>query len=335
MLAVGQISMTIQVMYCACKLHQQYMESAFDTPIILKLPKPKLPLGTTPMNAIKYKLEKILCVVVVHFLFAANSSGQTQNTERQPKPVLSHNQISRSTDEVGNSDGEHYYLRSGNSVTLPLNEITGMRVALEGGISSKGMTGLVMYRQLSVVSPVRGLYNAEYIQKGSLIETKVVGRGAGTFKTAELEIQPREITVEVSTFMQIGVKDNMRVFLKPGTWQLKLHTLIRSMQYPDGDSWNAKHQVEPLIKGKKFGNEKDVNQVGRYDDRVEGFSYLPGVGPLAYSLVKIGGFWKLLFKRPNVVLPSATELFFHITRIEASYLGGPVPKGSPAPVGNR
>lgn len=81
------------------------------------------------------------------------------------------------------------------------------------------------------------------------------------------------------------------------------------------------------IIGKKFGQDAKINHsTGEYFD---GLLYLNGYGSLAYGLTKIGKLFGFILRRPNIVLPIQTEVFFQIERIEATYLMPPVPRVAP------
>jgi len=231
------------------------------------------------------------------------------------------------------SDGkDRFWLRSGQNISIPITEGSTLHAALATPLSTKDMKGVQMFRQLTMRSTVFSKYGSPLIPGETPIETRITGHEAGVFGRATLVIEPQTVFVEITDYFPVGASSTGEViYLKPGKWRLRIYASFRSFQSPDGlVSQYAQRDSESLITGKKFGKEPTLNSsTGEY---LDGLLYLNQYGVMAYGIIKIGRAFGFLFRRPNIVLPIQTEVFFQIDRIEATYLMNPSPKGLPRPI---
>lgn len=285
------------------------------------------------------KLIVLITVIILVIAGATNLSAQTNRVyvpttqptpTRQQVPVLQQTERSIKTDERATSDGKDtFWLRSGKNISLPLTDGATLQAVLTTPLSTKGMKGTEMFRPLLVKTPVVSEYGSQIIPKESVIEMRVSGHESGSFDRATLLLEPQTVFVEIAGYFPVGIAANGEtIYLKPGKWQLRIYATFRSLQSPDGQvSMYTKSDSESIIKGKKFGKEPKLNPTnGEYFD---GLLYLNPYGSVAYGLTKIGKLFGFIFRRPNIVLPSQTEVFFQIERIDATYLMPPVPKVAP------
>jgi hypothetical protein len=246
-------------------------------------------------------------------------------------PVLTQSGQSQTNDERATSDGKDtFWLRSGKNISLPLTPGATLQTVLTTPLSTKGMRADVeMYRQLLVKTSVITEYGSQLIPKEAMIETRITGHSAKMIDSAALLIEPQRVFVEIAGYLPVGIApDGETIYLKPGKWELTVHATFRSLQSPDGQvSMYSKSDSESIIKGKKFGKEPRLNQSsGEYFD---GLLYLNPYGSIAYGLTKVGKLLGFILRRPNIVLPQLTEVFFQIERIDATYLMPAVPKLAP------
>jgi hypothetical protein len=246
-----------------------------------------------------------------------------RNEEKRPRL----NQAVRSTftDQSAITEGgEYIYVRSGSSVPLPLTNGASLALRLESSLNTSGMNGVEMSRDIPLRQPILTSYAQVIAPKDILVETRIVGRGAGFKNRAELVIEPQTLFVDIDSYLLAGESGGRRVFLKPGKWAIRLYCSILSIENPNGRSWYAKSGNEDGIQGGRFGFSSNSQST---DDHYSGLLYLNPYGPIAYGITQIKGLIGFIFKRPNIRLPERTEINYRIDRMEATYLSPPIPKG--------
>ncbi|HZS46012.1 MAG TPA: hypothetical protein VFC63_12985 [Blastocatellia bacterium] len=267
---------------------------------------------------------KILTVIItIAILFNAVVIAQSQsNRTPQLREVRS-----SQTDELYVADGEVFYYRSGENISLPLFEGNSLRLGLDSSLSTDGMVGNKMIRYLPLKSDIQSPYGQSYSTKDTVIETSISGYKSGLKNQAALVIDPQTIVVNVGAedYLQIGIKDGHRVFLKPGRWTLRLRCSPQSIENPEGRSWYAKNGDEPVIRGPKFGSEHKNPNVNA--DPYSGFLYINQVGTVLYGITQFSGLFAIVFHRPNIRLPATTELFYRINEARACFVADAKPKG--------
>lgn len=227
-------------------------------------------------------------------------------------------------DQLATADDEHIYLRSGTGVVLPVAEGTPLVLRFDSPLNTSGMKGVPMSRNIPLRSSVLTTYAQVVAQKDILVETSIVGNGAGFKDRAELAITPQVMYVDINGYVQVGEKDGRRVFLKPGKWMIRLYCHILAVENPDGRSWYAKSSQEGGMKAGRFGFQ---GRSPSMDDQFSGLLYLNPYGPVAYGFSQVKGLFMAVFKRPNIKLPERTEVHYRVSRMEATYVSGPMPKG--------
>jgi len=252
---------------------------------------------------------------------------EQSSTPRNPdeiRPRLTRTSKPNYTDQLAVAEDEEIYVRSGSNVSLPLSIGTPLVLRLETGLSTKGMNGVPMTREIPLRAPILTRYAQIIAPKDILVETQIAGRGAGFKARAELTIEPKTVLIEIDSYVLVGEVDGRRVFLKPGKWAIVLHCSILAIENPDGRSWYARNENEGRVKAGLFGFG---NSSSSTDDHASGLLYLPPYGPVVYGITQIKGLIGFFFKRPNIRLPERTEIYFRIDKMEANYLSPPIPKG--------
>lgn len=249
-------------------------------------------------------------------------SPARQEPERPPR--LKQASRPEVVDQLAVADDEYIYLRAGTGVVLPVADDAPLVLRLDAPLSTSGMKGVPMNRNVPLRSPVLTRYAQVIAQKDILVETSIIGNGAGFKNRAELAIMPQVMYVDINGYVQVGERDGHRVFLKPGKWMIKLYCHILAVENPDGRSWYAKSNQEGGMKGGRFGFQ---GRGPSMDDQFSGLLYLNPYGPVAYGFSQVKGLFMAVFKRPNIKLPERTEVHYRVSRMEATYVSGPMPKG--------
>jgi hypothetical protein len=240
------------------------------------------------------------------------------------RPRLTQTSKASYTDQLAVAEDEEIYIRSGSNVPLPLSIGTPLVLRLESSLSTNGMNGVQMTREIPLRGPILTKYAQIIAPKDILVATQIVGRGAGFKDRAELMIEPKTVFIEIDSYVLVDESNGRRVFLKPGKWSIVLHCSILAIENPDGRSWYARNENEGRVKGGRLGFG---NGSPNADDHASGLLYLPPYGPVIYGFTQIKGLIGFFFKRPNIKLPERTEIHFRIDRMEANYLSAPIPKG--------
>ena len=228
------------------------------------------------------------------------------------------------TDHLAVAEDEDIYIRSGSNVPVPLSAGTPLVLRFESSLSTSGMNGVPMIREIPLKASILTKYAQIIAPKDIVVETRISGRGSGFKSRAELTIEPKTVLVEIDSYVLVGETDGRRVFLKPGKWAIVVHCSILAIENPNGGSWYARTENEGRIKAGIFGFG---NSSSTTDDHASGLLYLPPYGPVLYGVSQIKGLIKFVFKRPNIKLPERTEIHFRIDKMEATYLSAPIPKG--------
>jgi hypothetical protein len=225
---------------------------------------------------------------------------------------------------------ESIHLRTGKEINIPLTDSPSLQLGLETPLSTKGMTGTTINRVLIVHGDILTMYGDKLAIKDSAVETRISGHKSGVKSRATLLVEPRTLELKLPSPIQIGTtKEGERIFLKPGTWLLRLHCTIQSIE-ADNIHWYPTNDNESItIRGKMFGGSSNQDA---FADPYMDLQYINPFGAFAYSMTRIGKLAGILFHRPNINLPPATQLFFRIDRIEGTYLAPPLPTDTPRPV---
>lgn len=267
-------------------------------------------------------MKKILATVwkaSVGLLLAVSIFGQSDYTPRLKQSTQ------KFTDEVINTEFGRAIQRRGENLQIPVGKGASLQLELTSPLSTKGMNEVAIYRDLPLRNPIQAPLGGLYVGKDVLVQTRIVGKSAGTFHTSWLLIQPELIRVKITSYIKIADNNGMPVYLAPGVWELKLSCSLRSIEMSDGRSWYAKDDAEnAFVQGKKFGFEQSNNDRYGSSSFTEGLYLIPGS-----QFISLGIYiWKpivFLFRRPNLQFPRNTELFFAIDGIQATQVAGQIP----------
>lgn len=251
--------------------------------------------------------------------------GSAQTNE--VRPHLRNGETAKTRDEFARADEGYVIFRSGEKISLPLTPGAPLRLALDAGISTSRMNeGVTITRLLPIRTAFETPYQGIYAEKDYLVETQFSGRHSGFKNRSILMINPKQFQVEVgpTDYLVVGKLDDFYIVLKPGKWRFDLECSLKQVVTPEGETWTARNNQESNeIRGQRFGREAKV-QNG--EDLYSGLAYFPR-GELAYGISQLKGLWRFLVHRPNLVLPTMTDLYFQVDRMTATYLGPSVPTG--------
>lgn len=225
---------------------------------------------------------------------------------------------------------ETVYFRTGNNIPIPLSDSPSMQLGLDTALSTRGMKDATINRGFVMRLDILTKYGDRLATKDSIVETRVSGHASGFKDRALLIIEPRTVELKVLMPIQVGTgKNGERVFLKPGTWLLRFHCTIQSLE-SENFHWYARDDSESLmVQGRTFGTSgSNYATADPYAD----LQYINPYGALAYSFSRVGKLALLLFHRPNIDLPVNTQIFFRMDRVEATFLTEPLPSDTPVPI---
>ncbi len=276
----------------------------------------------------------IAILIVSALAGSAQESRPRLANNSSPEPARPQLKVAASpeyTDEVYLWGSENVYLRTGKDIHVPLTDSPSLEAGLNSPLSTKGMTGATLNRGLIMRSDILTRYGDKLAVKDAVVEARISGHKSGFKNRAALVVEPRTVELRLTSPVQISTAENGdRIFLKPGTWLLRLHCTIQSVE-AENMHWYPSNDNESLvIKGKKFG--AGTSGQNAFADPYVDLQYINPFGAFAYSMTKIGKLAGLLFRRPNIDLPPSTQLFFRIDRIEATYLAPPMSADNPTPV---
>jgi hypothetical protein len=229
------------------------------------------------------------------------------------------------TDEVARAGNQYLIFRSGENVPLLLTRGAVLRLGLDSHLNTgKFKEGVPFTRILEVRAPLQSRFNAMYAEKGTSVETLFSGRSSGFKNRAILVIIPMQFQIEVgpTDYKVIDSVNGSYVALKPGKWRLELQCSLTHIVSPDGEMWTASTQSETEgILGNHWGRE------GReqfYPDPFSPLAGVPGIN-MIYPIIELKGLFKMLIHRPNIIVPSESDIYFQVNRMTGTYLGPSVP----------
>jgi hypothetical protein len=280
-------------------------------------------------------MKKVLAIAI---WLVASATGQAQSLqggrvigEEKPAARLRSAAKPEFADEAWQVEGADIIYRSGVNIPLPLTEESMLRASLTNTplTTEKMDPNLIYYRTLNLQSQIRsqygGLLPAKDLDAARSVEVqaKISGRSAHFRKGALMFIDPQTLQIEVgpTDYIKIGERDNRPVYLKPGVWRLRLHTLIQSVD-ADGFAWKAGTDPEGIIRKPKTSTS---NRPSLPDEAITPLAFL---NPVVYEIVQLGNLVRGIFHKSNFTVPVMAELNFRATAIEATFVSPPAPKGT-------
>jgi len=278
--------------------------------------------------------DSILLAIAVALLLLTPSIGNAQYTTsptgvpRQTittRPRLRSEPAAKIKDEIARAGDQYVIFRSGENIALPLTHGAMLKLVLDSHLrTDKLKEDVTFIRVLEVRAPLQSPLNTLYADKGTLVETIFSGRSAGFKKRAVLMIIPIQFLIEAgpTDYKVIDRLNNSYVVLKPGKWRIELRCSLTQIVSPDGEMWTASAQSESdRIVGEWWGND---GKEQFYPDPFSPLSTIPRID-VFYPFIELKGLFKRLIKRPNIVLPSESDIYFHVNRMTGTYLGPSIP----------
>jgi hypothetical protein len=272
--------------------------------------------------------KKYLVIMAIIFLSEGLVSAQSDvSRPRLAQPQLRSAQ-SKLDCEDAEADGYAFVRCAGENILLQISPDTPLHLVLDSYLLTQGLKNTTLTRSLVLQSPVESRYWGKYAERETPILTQITGHSSDLKDRAWLEIEPRRIKLYVgpTDYIAFAIKDEHPIYLKPGLWELNLDCSIKQIVTPDGQSWTRQDDAEVnIVKNGRFGLDRNSQPVG---DLFTGVSSFPG-GAMVYSVTQLRDLWKFLTHRPNMTLPTGTDLYFQINGIKANYVS-PLPPTSPA-----
>jgi len=265
----------------------------------------------------------IFIILVLEFVATAQS---TETTLLRPRRAELQRQSPRTVldcDEA-ESEGLSIVLCSGDNIRLQVTPGALLHLTLDAYLRTRGMKVGALTRALPLHSPIQGKLGSKYSDRETLVETEITGHGGGIKAPAWLSIEPRRLILNVgpTDYIVFATKEQRAVYLKPGVWELELDCTIKQIVTPDGATWTAAVNAESnVIKNSKFGLD---SQTQPPQTMFDGVTSLPG-GVVIYSITQLKDLWSFIIHRPDMTLPTGTDLYFHINNITATYISRPGP----------
>jgi len=257
----------------------------------------------------------------------ASEAGPAQNVPTRPR--LRSETDAKITDEVARVGDQFVIFRSGENVLIPLTGGALLKLGLDAHLSTgKLKEGVTLTRILEIRAPILSPFNAIYADKGMQVETVFFGRSSGFKTRAVLAIIPTQLQVEIgpTDYKVLEKLNGTYVALKPGKWRFDLQCSLTHVVSPEGDTWVVGPNSETdSIEGKAWGRD------GREPYYPDPFAPLVGVPYLGRfsPFVELKGLVKMIFHRPNITLPTESDIYFHINRMTGTYLGPSIPTNPP------
>jgi hypothetical protein len=241
------------------------------------------------------------------------------------RPRLRTVEGARVKDELARAGDQYVIYRSGESIPVPLTPGAVLRLGLDSGLNTgKLKEGRALTRLLEIRAPLQSPFNATYADKGTPVETEFSGQSSGFKDRAILIISPKQFQIEVgpTDYKVIGTLDGSYVVLKPGKWRFDLECSLTQVVSPDGTMWTASTQSETGgIVGKRFGREGNEQF---YSDPLAPLASIPQAA-IIYPYLELKSLFKILIHRPNIILPGESDIYLHVDRMTATYLGPSLP----------
>lgn len=269
---------------------------------------------------------KILWTLIAIVVFSAVVFAQTStNRPREVQPKLQTGQTKLECEDA-EAEGLIVTRCSGENVRLQLAPNTPLHLTLDSFLLTRGLKDATLMRSLVLQSPIESRYWGKYAERDTAVLTKITGHESGFKKRAWLEIEPRYLKLYVSAadYIAFAMKNGQPLYLKPGIWDVYLNCSIKQIVAPDGQAWTRKDDAERnVIENDRFGLERQTQPLG---DMLTGVGVFPG-GPTIYAISQFKDLWKFLTHRPNMSLPTGTDLYFTIDGLSATYISPLAPIG--------
>jgi hypothetical protein len=276
---------------------------------------------------------KVVTVMAVILLSVGLTAAQSEAS--RPRLVQPHLQSAETTLDCEDAEADGYAIVrcSGENIRLQLTPETPLHLILDSYLLTQGLKNATLTRSLVLQSPIESRYWGKYAERETPILTQITGHSSGLKDRAWLEIEPKRIKLYVgpTDYIAFASRDEHPIYLKPGVWELHLDCSIKQIVTPDGQSWTRQDDDESdIIKNGRFGLDRHAQPIG---DMFTGVSSFPG-GAMVYSVTQLKDLWKFIAHRPNMTLPTGTDLYFQINGIRANYVS-PLPPTSPATVAKK
>ncbi|MDX6528461.1 MAG: hypothetical protein QOH41_751 [Blastocatellia bacterium] len=271
-------------------------------------------------------MKKLTVIAVILFLTGSVFAQTPEaNRPRDVRPRLQSSQPKLDCEDA-EAEGMPLVRCAGENVRLQLAPDTPLHLVLDSFLLTRGMNDATLTRTLVLQSAIESEYWGKYAERETVVLTQITGHESGVTKRAWLDIEPRRVKLYVgpADYIIFAIRDKKPIYLKPGIWDLILDCSIKQIVTPDGQSWTRKDDVERnVIENGKFGLERQTQFTG---DMFTGLSSFPG-GPTVYAISQLKDLWKFITHRPNMTLPTGTDLYFHINGIMATYVSPLAPTG--------
>jgi len=269
-------------------------------------------------------INKLVTIMAVIVLTAGLARAQSEAARpRLVQPRLQSAQPKLDCEDA-EAEGNTLVRCSGENVPLQIAPETPLHLVLDSYLLTQGLKDATLTRTLNLQSPVESRYWGKYAERETQIFTEITGHGSGLKSRAWLDIEPKRIKLYVgpTDYIIFAMKNDHPIYLKPGIWELYLDCSIKQIVTPDGQSWTRKDDAESnIIKNGKFGLDHRTQPIG---DVFNGVSFLPG-GATVYAVSQLKDLWRFITHRPNMTLPTGTDLYFQINGIRANYVSPLVP----------
>ena len=265
----------------------------------------------------------LLTTSMVSAQHPTSEAGPAQNVPTRPRLRSEIN--AKITDEVVRAGDQFVIFRSGENVLIPLTPAALLKLGLDAHFSTNKLKeGVIITRILEIRAPIFSPFNAIYADKGMQVETVFFGRSSGFKTRAVLAIVPMQLQVEIGPgdYKVIEKLNGTYVALKPGKWRFYLQCSLTQVVSPEGDTWVVgPHSETDSIEGKAWGRD---GRETYYPDPFAPLVGVPFVGRFS-PFVELKGLVKMIFHRPNITLPTESDIYFHINRMTGTYLGPSIP----------
>jgi hypothetical protein len=262
-------------------------------------------------------MKKMLLFAAITLALTATIRAQSGRQAIPPRLRVEESAIIQDEFRVSRS-GQKYYLRSGSHIPLPVTAEGVVQLGITSPFSTAGMDGRSEYRLLPLQLEILGPLGFRYSPAGGNVATVFTGHKSGFKNRATLLIEPKSLQVVIRNvdYVKVGDKDGYPVYLKPGRWTYELTCIFVSMVDPEGHVIHAPKDPEAPIVGRRVGRDQPSRGSGGYSTF---FPYIDPLGSVGNFIISQFGNVFGLLHRPNISIPTGTQLNFQITRLEATY----------------